>query len=495
MCGIVAILNKNNKGSVEIEPLIEKISHRGIYQNEIYKFEKGSFGTNRLPIVDEKNATQPIFSQDKTVFVIHNGEIFNHKEIRRNLEMKGYSFKTHSDTEVLVYLWEEYKEKMVEYIDSEMFAFVIYDFKTDTVFVVRDRLGVKPLFYSETEEQILFASEMKSFSQLDEVLKIKEFPPGHFYKNGEFTKYYDLNNSQSDEINGEESKILNLLEEAVRKRIDTELPVAVFLSGGVDSSLVMHYAHKYHDDVTALILGTEDSEDRKYAESLCREKGWRYRVLDAVVDYSRNLEDIIYYLENDNPNVVRHSFANDLISKFAKDSGYKIVLTGEGADELFGGYNEFFNIPESKINLACCILLKSMSLGNLARVDRMAMRHTIETRCPFFDNALLDYGLSISGFQKKGKVEDKTYTKLILRKAATKVLSHEIAFRQKIPFANGAGMDIGYNYQRKDGVLAKIAKEKNTTEEEMYTEIYDSFQFNKLERGSVVVKDNLINSL
>ncbi len=496
MCGIATIIDKDNKCSTPIESLLQKICHRGLSQNEILRFEKVSLGTNRLPIVDEENAVQPVFNEDETVFVIQNGEIFNHNQIRISLKDKGYNFKSDSDTEALVYLWQEYHEEMVRYIDSEMFAFVIYDRKTDSVFIARDRLGVKPLFYSETESCLLFASEMKSLSHLDGVSKIEEFPPGHYYKNGVFTKYYDLNkHTEGDEIEGDEKVILDLLEKSVAKRVDTDLPIAVFFSGGVDSSLVMHYANKHHKDVTALILGGDNSEDRKYAEDLCLNMGWKYKTLDAAVDYSKNLENIIYYLENDNPNVVRHSFANDLISRFAKDLGYKIVLTGEGADELFGGYNEFFDIPTSKINKACRILLQSMSLGNLARVDRLAMKHTIETRCPFFDNDLLDYGLSISGDKKKGEENGEVYTKLILRKAATRVLPYKIAFRQKVPFANGAGMDIGYNYQIGDGVLSKIAKGNNMTEQEMYTQIYNSFNYNKFKKEEVVVKDNLVNSL
>ena len=494
MCGIIAIINKNNNQYGDIEPILEKISHRGVFQNEIYKFEKGVFGVNRLPIVDEKNGTQPLFNQDRSIFAVQNGEIFNYLELRASLVKKGYIFKSYSDTEVLVHLWKEYGKDMVKHLDTEMFAFIIYDKNTDQLFIARDRFGIKPLFYSETENHILFASEMKSLVFLDNIEEVKEFPVSSYYLNGKFTKYYDVLKNNNEYI-GNSEEVLRLLELAVKKRVQTNLPIAVFLSGGVDSSLVMHFTTKHHKKVTALILGNEQSSDRKVAINLCEERGWDYKVISSEVNYEKELEGIIYHLENDNPNIVRHSFANNIISAFAKELGYKIVLTGEGADELFGGYNQFIDIDEDKINKACKLLLNSMSLGNLARVDRLAMRHTIEVRSPFFDNELVDYALSISGSSKKGIFENSLYTKYILRKAALKVLPKEISFRQKIPFGNGAGMDIGYNYNNKDGNLSKIARERNLTEQEMYTKIYNSFGYDKLKKKELVVKDNLTENI
>lgn len=509
MCGIVAIFGERKDKEDILKISLSKITHRGEYSFEYKIFDQAALGVNRLAIVDEKFGMQPQEDESGEIFAIQNGEIFNFSLLTQKLELRGHIFHTHNDTEVLVHLWKEYKEKMIFELDSEMFAFVIYDKKFNEFFVARDRLGVKPLYYAFDENKnFYFASELKALVCLEDIKEIREFPPGHYFYKNKFVKYFDITINEGEV---DEKIIREFLEESVEKRVQTDLPIAVFLSGGVDSSLVMELATRFHKNVTALILGEIDSLDYTYAIKLCEEKKWKYKVIEPKVDYESEIEKIIYFVEAYDPNIVRHAFANNSISQFAHDLGFKIVLTGEGSDEIFAGYNEFLDIDTSKINLGCKMLLESMSNGNLMRIDKMAMRYAIEIRCPFFDQKLVDVALSLKGLCKVGEYNGKRYTKLILRKIALNYLPEYIALRDKAAFANGAGMDVGKNYKTGDGILGEIAKRRisdvkvlkiqhnfpmyklETKEEIMLFEYYHSFGYHKFIEGRkrLIVKDTL----
>lgn len=511
MCGISAIVGDVSQKEEKLKISLSKITHRGDHEFEYRIFDEAALGVNRLAIVDEKYGNQPQYNENETVFAILNGEIFNFAKLTDELVAHGHEFRSSSDTEVLVHLWEEYKAGLVSKLDSEMFAFIIFDKATGEVFVARDRIGVKPLYYAKDKGgSMYFASEIKALVCFDEIDNIHEFPAGSYYYQGKFIKYYDVaigENTNTLDI----LKLKDIIERAVFKRVQTELPIAVFLSGGVDSSLIMELATRFHKDVTALILGMTDSPDYVSAIKLCKEKGWQYKAIEPSIDYEKELSDIIYYVESYDPNIVRHSFANDAISRLAHELAFKVVLTGEGADEIFAGYNEFLEIDESKINAGCRALLNSMSRGNLMRVDKMAMRYTVETRCPYFDQELVDAAMSIAGSLKVGMYQDKKITKLVFRNIAAKYLPKEIAFRDKAPFANGAGMNIGVNYQRGDGVLSEIAEKfvsnddfakiKNefmgrgfqTKEEVLLFDKYRQFGYDKFVEGraKLMVKDTL----
>ncbi len=510
MCGIFAIFGKSTDKEEKLKISLSKITHRGEHNFEYNIFDLAALGANRLAIVDEKLGTQPQYDEDGDTFAIQNGEIFNFISLTEKLKSLGHNFHSHSDTEVLVHLWKEYKEKMIFELDSEMFAFVIYDKKTNEIFVARDRIGVKPLYYAfDNDNNFYLASEVKALICLEELKEVHEFPVGHYYYKNKFVKYFDIEEIQPKDI--DEKTIQEIIEESVKKRVQTDLPIAVFLSGGIDSSLIMELATKFHKDVTALILGTNDSPDYINAVKLCKEKKWKYKTTEPKIDYEEELSNIVYFVETYDPNIVRHSFANDVISKFAHDLGFKIVLTGEGSDEIFAGYNEFLELDKSKINIGCKMLLESMSKGNLMRIDKMAMRHTIETRCPFFDQKLLDFAMSLDSNLKVGEYNGKQFTKLILRKTALNYLPEYIAFRDKTAFAIGAGMNVGINYKLKDGILSEIAERKisdlvfsetlkkfpeyklETKEEVMFFNYYHSFGYDKFVEGKqrLIVKDTL----
>jgi len=514
MCGISAVIGKGSEEAI-VKKSLSKIKHRGEKLFELKSFNDCVLGANRLAIVDRPHGKQPLSNETKTVFAVQNGEIYNYKELKKELESNGHMFRTDSDTEVLVHLWEEYNTKMLEKIDSEMYAFVIYDSKKNKVFVARDPLGVKPLYYAvDSKNRMHFASEIKQLSQFSFIKKIREFPAGHYYFNKKFTKYFEIKTSNefSDEKQVKE-KLKELTEKAVKKRVQTDLPIAVFLSGGVDSALLMELAVRNHPKVTAIILGFPGSSDFENAVKLCKEKNYSYKVVYPEINYEKELKELIYYLESFEPLIVRQAFANNIISREAKKLGFKIVLVGEAADELFAGYNEFSFLTEKNINKGCELLLKSLSNGHHMRVDKMAMKHTIETRSPFFDSELVDFALKIDGKLKIKKTNHRLTTKYIWRELAKEFVPEFIALRFKAPFANGAGMDIGFNFRAEDGVLAKLSH-KHTTKKELkkiqkefpeynfttreeafYFNYYKKFLFDKFHEGRkrLVVKDNLID--
>lgn len=512
MCGISAIIGKVEDNEKKLKTSLSKITHRGEYNFEYHVFDNIALGANRLAIVDEKLGKQPQQNEDRTVFAVQNGEIFNYKELTKKLISLGHKFKSNSDTEVLVHLWEEYKEKMVFKLDSEMFSFIIFDKKDNQIFVARDPFGVKPLFYAfDKDKNIFFASEIKALVCFEELKEIHEFPAGHYFYKNEFVEYFSLKTENIKDM--DEKELQKALEDSVFKRVQTELPVAVFLSGGVDSSLTMELATRFHNNVTALILGEENSPDYINAIKICKEKNWKYKTTKPEIDYEKELADIIYFVESYDPDMIRHSLANDQISKFAHKLGFKIVLTGEGSDEIFAGYSEFLEIDKSKINLACKLLLDCMSRGHLRRVDEMAMRYTVETRSPFFDENLVNIAMSIDGSLKVGDYKGKQFTKLILRKIALNYLPERAAFRDKNPFANGAGMDVGINYKLGDGILSEIAnkiisdsefskikhdfpdRNFDTKEEVLLFRKYNDFKFDRFIEGRkpLFVKDVLLN--
>ncbi|OGG63161.1 hypothetical protein A3D66_02440 [Candidatus Kaiserbacteria bacterium RIFCSPHIGHO2_02_FULL_50_9] len=518
MCAIAAVVGNQEYSYDRVRSMLSLMLHRGNYPYEMAQFEGGALGTNRLAIVDEPGGTQPQTNENNSVHVVFNGEIFNYREQTLDLQQVGHTFRTASDTETLVHLWEQYGSDIVQKLDSEMFAFVIYDTHTKQVFAARDRLGIKPLYYAfNTQNSLYFASEIKALAQFEDIQEIHEFPPGHVYTDGVFKSFWSIPTSSSY-LTDHSAAILQLrelIEEAVAKRLQTDLPIGVFLSGGVDSSLIMEIATRYHKNVTALILGSLVSSDFEFATKLCREKGWQFKICEPTIDYERELSDLIYSLEAWNPNAVEHAFANKLISKFAHDLGYKVVLTGEGSDELFAGFNEFLELPQEKINEGCRRMLQSMSKGSHMRVDKMAMKFTLETRSPLFDNKIIDLAFRVPGEWKIGNHDGQTRTKLILREAASTYLPDYIVWRPKVPFANGAGMDVAMNYTRSAGVFRDLANKKisdsmladmqtehpecgfEAKEEVLFFFIYKNHGYTKFAEGNepLVMKDVLVRSL
>ncbi len=509
MCGITAVFGDVKKKEEFVKTSLDKVKHRGSSLLEYELFDKGAFGTNRLPIVGRVEGRQPLHNEDETIFAIQNGEIFNYKKLRKDLEKKYHVFKTDCDTEVLVHLYEEYGEKMVDKIDSEMFAFIIYDAKKNNFLVGRDRFGIKPLFYSKVNGNIYFASELKQLSQFNYIDKIEIFPKGHYMINGKLKKYYELTSSNSvKSLDVAKKRLTKLIVQAVKKRVDTDLPIAVLFSGGIDSSLIMEIATRFHKDVTAFILGIPGSPDYEAALRLCKDNNYKYQIVYPSEKYSEEIAEIIYHLELYEAQVIRQSFSLNTLSKAVVRAGYKIALVGDASDEIFAGYNEFCNVRDVDINKGCMIMTQDLEKSHNVRLDRMTMKHTLEVRAPFFDTELVDFAFKIDGKLKVKRENHQIITKYILREVASQFLPDYTTWRYKIAFSNGAGMDVGFNFRAQDGGVAKsilsqrkvdtsskIPKEYGfiTDEEKIYFQIYEKNKYNKLDNNyeRIITKDNL----
>jgi asparagine synthase (glutamine-hydrolysing) len=513
MCGISVIISKSSDREDQLIKSLSKIIHRGNSNFEYKVLEGAVMGTNRLPIVGRLTGQQPVYNEDETIFAVLNGEIFNYKEITTELKVKGHVFRGDSDTEVLVHLYEEYGDKMVESLDSEMYAFVVFDTKTGDFYAARDRFGVKPFYYAidARDNSYHFSSELKQLVQFDFITEAFDFPSGHYMKNGKLSPYYEM--TVSNEIMDEKEVVRNLtslMVDAVKKRVDTDLPVAVLLSGGIDSSLVMEIANRYHSNVTAYILGRPGASDYEAALRLCKDFKYRYKIVFPDVDYAAEIEKVIYHMEIYEAQVLRQAFAQDIISRAIVRDGFRIAIVGDASDEIFGGYNEFIRLSNNDINKGCELITKSLSRSHNIRLDRMTMKHTLEARVPFLDTKVVDYAMRINGSLKINRKEHDVTTKYIIRQVATKFLPDYIAYRYKVPFSNGAGMNVGFNFRTQDGDVAKAVLESDfgkliitegekkkmgfiTKEEEIYYAMYKSFSYDKLadHKERIITKETL----
>lgn len=509
MCWIACIYGSVADKEKLLKKSLSTIIHRGSSVFEYTVLEHIALWANRLPIQGREHGVQPLSNEDHTVWAIQNGEIFNYRYMRQKLEWLWHSFSSQCDTELLCHLYEEYGVDAIHYLDSEMFAFVIYDAGHDTIYAGRDPLWVKPLFYAyHADGSIHFASEMKQLVQFDDITTVYNFPKGHYYHNGKFVAYKTFSLHDSD-ITFQEAytQLTELLIAAVKKRVQTDLPIGVFLSGGVDSSLVMEIAHRLHPNVTALIVGQPGASDYDHAVRLCKEYGYTYQTINSHIPTLEEIADIAYYTESYEPLINRISISNDFASKLAQQLGLHVVLCWEWADELFGWYNEFSALGDDLVNKWSLLLTDGLERGHLLRVDRLAMKHTIEVRSPFLDNAMVDFALSLPWSYKIHKENHNIITKYLLRKVAAQFLPEYIVRRYKVPFHTGAGIDVGYNYkrdQRNADIFAqhittlanKATRQKHqleTKEEERNFNLYSSYGYDKLvwDEQRIIVKDTL----
>ena len=490
MCGIGGVFVAENARNL-LEKSLTRILHRGTNKFEIASGNGYALGANRLAIVDRQNAVQPIKSEDGTLLCVFNGEIFNFKELKTTLENNGHLFSTDSYTEVLVHLYEKYGAKMFDYLDSEMYAFIIYDTKNGSYLAARDRVGVKPLYWAESNDIIYFASEMKQLTQFSNIQEIRVLLPGHYIRNGNVERYSDLVGRKELMTESTEEiaqKLRQLIHEAVRKRVQTDLPVSVFLSGGLDSTTILALARIYNKDVTAICVGKKDSADLYYAKKYCKESDISYIAVTppSEKELENKIENIVYITETFEPNVIRNSMISYYLSEAGRD--FRIILCGEGADEIFAGYPEFENSKEDDGKEL--EFLKDLHRTQCQRLDRTSMIFTEEVRAPFLDTALVEYALKIP---RKYKVKDGI-TKWILRKAMENELPDYICWRKKTVLAEGAGyrgndpnagmFDDFIKNRMNDREFQKIKEEFDkwnlkTKEEAYYFKIFRKFGFDK----------------
>lgn len=449
MCGILAIIGKG-KDEALVKQLSKRMSHRGPDESDIHVMEKGHIlAHERLSIVDLHTGKQPI-QGTSTAWMVHNGEIYNHKQLRTTT-LAQHTFRTTSDSEVIVHLYEEFGYDFCNMLDG-IFAFVVID--GDDFIAARDPLGVKPMYYGIDERgRTYFASEMKAIA--DQCATFSTFPPGHFYteKTG-FVKYYQPEwEDQSKAVETVDyDAVRTSLTQAVEKRLMADVPFGVLLSGGLDSSLISSIACRLTESsgqkIHSFSIGLDETAPdllaaRKVAEFIGTE---HHEVFFTVEQGIEILEKLIWHLETYDVTSVRASTPMYFLSKAITDMGIKMVLSGEGADEIFGGYLYFRNAPSAhEFQRETIERVQKLFTADLLRADKSTMAHGLEARVPFLDKAFLELAIKIKPEEKQPKTYDGI-EKYILRKAfdtpERPYLPEEVLWRQKEQFSDG----VGYNW-------------------------------------------------
>jgi asparagine synthase (glutamine-hydrolysing) len=449
MCGILAIIGKG-KDEVLVRELSKRMSHRGPDESDIHITEKGHFLSHeRLSIIDLHTGKQPIQGCD-TAWMVHNGEIYNHQELRDTI-LKEHTFRSTSDSEVIVHLYEKFGYDFCHLLDG-MFAFVVID--GDDYIAGRDPLGVKPLYYGLDERgRMYFASEMKSIA--DQCKTFSTFPPGHYYtpETG-FVKYYQPK-WEDPEAGLEEldlTAIRDTLTIAVKKRLMSDVPIGVLLSGGLDSSLTSSIAARLMKEqgktLHSFSIGLDqEAPDAKAARKVAEFLGTEHHEIHFTIEQGIEiLDQLIWHLETYDVTSVRASTPMYFLSKAITDKGIKVALSGEGADEIFGGYLYFRNAPSvMDFHKETIERVQKLFTADLLRADKSTMAHGLEARVPFLDKAFLELAIKIKPEEKMPQTYDGV-EKYILRKAFdtpdNPYLPQEVLWRQKEQFSDG----VGYNW-------------------------------------------------
>ena len=471
MCGILAIIGKG-KDEQLVKSLSKRMSHRGPDESDLHITENGHILSHeRLSIIDLHSGRQPI-KGSKTAYMIHNGEIYNHQELRDGI-LKHHSFRTKSDSEVIVHLYEEFGYEFLHLLDGD-FAFVVVD--GDDFIAGRDPMGVKPLYYGLDERgRIYFASEMKPIA--DQCKTFSTFPPGHYYTSASgFVKYYKPDYEDYTKATNELDLelIRTTLTEATRKRLMSDVPIGVLLSGGLDSSLTSAIASRLLAEsgkkLHSFSIGLDEkAPDAAAARKVAEFLGTEHHEIHFTVEQGIEiLDQLIWHLETYDVTSVRASTPMYFLSKAITDLGIKVVLSGEGADEIFGGYLYFRNAPSTEdFQKETIERVQKLFTADLLRADKSTMAHGLEARVPFLDKDFLDVAMTIKGVEKQPKTYDGK-EKYILRKAFdtpdNPYLPAEVLWRQKEQFSDG----VGYNWI--DQLIAYCATKVSDTQLESATE-------------------------
>ncbi|MEZ4866703.1 MAG: asparagine synthase B [Caldilineaceae bacterium] len=452
MCGIAGILGDANQTEVEtmLESMIAKIKHRGP-DGKGGHYDPGAhyaFGHCRLAIMDPQGGAQPLFSEDNSIVMVDNGEIYNFPALRANLQAR-HEFRTYSDSEAIVHLFEEQGAAAFAQLDG-MFALALH--AKDAFWLARDPIGIKPLYYGYKQGQqanttgakstIYFGSELKSL--VDVADEVHEFPPGvYFDSRYGFTRYYEVPDRTPEPLAVADvaRRVRTTLEAAVTKRLMSDVPVGAFLSGGLDSSLIAAIARQHVDQLHTFSVGIEGSPDIQAARVVAKHiDSIHHEYLYTVDDVRQHLPEIIYHLESFDQDLVRSAIPCYFCSRLAAKH-VKVILTGEGADELFAGYR-YYKEYRDAANLHRELRRSVTALHNinLQRVDRLTMCHGIEGRVPFLDTAMIDLAQSIEPALKlKRAPNGRQVEKWILRKACEDLLPAAIVWRDKAQFDEGSG--------------------------------------------------------
>lgn len=459
MCGIVAVLDIASgdvtKLRSQVLKMSDKLRHRGPDWSGIYTGEKAILAHERLSIVDPQSGGQPLKSKDGKIILTVNGEIYNHLAIREQLKGE-YEFQTGSDCEVILAL---YRKKGIHFLEdlNGIFAFVLYDEEKDEYLVARDPIGVIPLYIgTDNAGHIMVASELKALEGY--AVHYEPFLPGHYYysKEKKQVRWYVRDWMEYDAVKDNPVDISDLkrsLEAAVQRQLMSDVPYGVLLSGGLDSSIISAIAKKYaakrieNDSKTdawwpqlhSFAVGLKGAPDLKAAKKVADYIGTVHHEINYTVQEGLDaIRNVIYYIETYDVTTVRASTPMYLLARVIKSMGIKMVLSGEGADEVFGGYLYFHKAPDAKaFHEETVRKIGKLYLYDCLRANKSLSAWGVEGRVPFLDKEFLDVAMRLNPEAKMspGKVIEKK----ILREAFSDMLPDEVVWRQKEQFSDGVG--------------------------------------------------------
>ena len=458
MCGIVAIFNIQEQ-TPELRQkalrMSQKIRHRGPDWSGIYNGGAAILSHERLSIVDPESGKQPLFSPDMKQILAVNGEIYNHQDIRRQYAEK-YQFQTGSDCEVILAL---YREKGIDFLEdlSGIFAFALYDAEKDEFLIARDPIGVIPLYIGyDNDGKVYVASEMKALEGNCDRYEV--FLPGHYYssREGKMTRYYKRDWMEYDAVKDNGASVQDIhdaLEAAVKRQLMSDVPYGVLLSGGLDSSVISAIAekfseHRIEDDsatkawwprLHSFAVGLKGAPDLAKAKMVADHIGTVHHEINYTIQEGLDaIRDVIYFIETYDVTTVRASTPMYLLARVIKSMGIKMVLSGEGADEVFGGYLYFHKAPNAKaFHEETVRKLSKLYLYDCLRANKSLSAWGVEGRVPFLDKEFLDVAMRTNPEAKM--CPGKTIEKKIVREAFADMLPEAVAWRQKEQFSDGVG--------------------------------------------------------
>lgn len=458
MCGIAAIFNiKEQTSNLRDKALkmAKKIRHRGPDWSGIYCGGSAILAHERLSIVDPESGGQPLYSPDKKQVLAVNGEIYNHRDIRKQFEGK-YEFQTGSDCEVILAL---YREKGINFLEdlNGIFAFALYDEEKDDFLIARDPIGVIPLYIGyDSDGKVYCASELKALEGFCE--RYEPFLPGHYYwsKEGKMTRWYTRDWMTYDAVKDNPasvSAIHDALEAAVKRQLMSDVPYGVLLSGGLDSSVISAIAKKFAarrietdgkkdawwPQLHSFAVGLKGAPDLIKAREVADYIGTVHHEINYTIQEGLDaVRDVIYFIETYDVTTVRASTPMYLLARVIKSMGIKMVLSGEGADEVFGGYLYFHKAPDAKaFHEETVRKLSKLYLYDCLRANKSLSAWGVEGRVPFLDKEFLDVAMRTNPEAKM--CPGKTIEKKIVREAFADMLPESVAWRQKEQFSDGVG--------------------------------------------------------
>ena len=458
MCGIVAIFHVEEQTQALRDKALrmsQKIRHRGPDWSGIYCGGHAILAHERLSIVDPESGQQPLYSPDRCQVLAVNGEIYNHKDLRERYKDQ-YQFQTGSDCEVILAL---YRDRGIDFLEelNGIFAFALYDETRDEFLIARDPIGVIPLYIGyDADGKVDVASELKALEgQCD---RYEPFLPGHYYWSGEgkMHRYYHRDWMDYDQVKDNKASVTAIhdgLEAAVRRQLMSDVPYGVLLSGGLDSSIISAVAEKYADmrieddsktkaywpRLHSFAVGLKGAPDLAKARLVADHIGTVHHEINYTIQEGLDaIRDVIYFIETYDVTTVRASTPMYLLARVIKSMGIKMVLSGEGADEIFGGYLYFHKAPDARaFHEETVRKLSKLYLYDCLRANKSLAAWGVEGRVPFLDKEFLDIAMRTNPEAKlcPGMMMEKK----ILRQAFADMLPDEVAWRQKEQFSDGVG--------------------------------------------------------